>query len=463
MSPSGRHVALVANRSPLVAASTDNDIELIDVRTGKRSVVSNLDGSDAAPRFSPDGETLAWASMSRPGYESDKRVLRLASVDGDAGALISVDEPDLSVADFKFLPDGRSVVFTAQHQGRMGLWKLPLEGGSSAPAQLVGGGRVSSFAVAPDGRFLAFVMESAVSAPEIFRIDLGPRIAGTPLRLSAHNDELWGDLALGAVGELRFEGAGGDEVHAWVVEPPAPARPSGGAAPVLWLVHGGPQGAWLDDQHPRWNMQQFAALGYLVVAVNFHGSTGYGQPFTDSINRDWGGKPFEDLMLGIDAAAEAYPAADFDRVCALGGSYGGYMVNWMLGHASDRFRCFVSHAGVYDLKSMYGATEELWFPEWDLGGPFWENAELYERLSPSTYAAQFDTPTLVIHGQLDFRVPVTQGMQLFTALQRRGVPSRFLYYPDEGHWILTPANALLWWTTIEDWLEQWLESPAPAD
>ena len=455
LSPDGRHAALVVNRAPLVAASTDNDIEVVEIASGKRTVYSDGDGSDAAPRFDPRGEMLAWISMQRPGYESDKHALRLRSLDRRAGVLYAPDDPDLSISDFAFTPDGESIVFTAQRQGRMSLWHQLLGDSNEAPPKrLVEGGRVGSFDVSPDGKFVAFVLQSASSAPEIWRLDLA---GGETSRITSHNDTLMKELELGRVDEMWFDGAAGDRVHAWVIHPPASTMPAKGKVPVVWLVHGGPQGAWLDDQHPRWAMQQFAALGYYAVAVNFHGSTGYGQEFTDSINRDWGGKPYQDLLLGLEAAREKLPRADLNRVCAAGGSYGGYMVNWMLGHAGDKFRCYVSHAGVYDLRSMYGATEELWFPEWDLGGTFWTNPESYEKWSPSASAERFKTPTLVIHGQLDFRVPVTQGMQLFTALQRQGVASKFLYYPDEGHWVGSYPNAAQWWSEIEDWLATWLD------
>ncbi|RMG46057.1 MAG: S9 family peptidase [Acidobacteria bacterium] len=451
-SPDGGSVALVVNRSPLVAASTDNDIEIVELE-GARRTLSPGDGNDAAPRFGPDGRRIFWRSQPRPGYESDRAYLVAAPVGGGTPERL-FETPDLSVADFWLVPGGSEVLFTAQSRGRVNLYAVPARGGNVR--ELVRGGRIGSVAVAPTGAFAVFVRESLTEPPEIFRLDLG---SGATRRLTSLNTGWFGSLRLGRPDELWFEGAHQDRVHAWVLHPPGEPDPPSGKTPVIWLVHGGPQGAWLDGQHPRWNMQLFAAPGYHVVAVNFHGSTGYGQAFTDAIRRDWGGAPFEDLMAGLEAARRALPGADLDRVCAAGGSYGGYMVDWMLGHTGRRFRCFVSHAGVYDLVSMYGATEELWFPEWDLGGTPWEAPGDYLRWSPSSYADLFESPTLVIHGQLDFRVPVTQGMQLFTALQRRGVPSRFLYFPDEGHWVTHPANARLWWREVHDWLARWLGEP----
>jgi len=457
-SPDGRQAALVVNRSGFVAASTDNDIEIIDLTTAepKRRTISPGDGNDVAPRFAPDGRGLFWRSQPRAGYESDRAYLVAKPLD-TAGVVRLFERPDLSVADFWLAVGGKIALFLAQERGRMNLYTVPAGGGEVR--LLARGGRLGSVAVAPDGSFAVYVHESLTEAPELFRIDLP---GGGARPLTQINRELFAGLELGRPDELWFEGARGDRVHAWVIHPPGEHSSGGGKTPVIWLVHGGPQGAWLDGQHPRWNMQLFAAPGYHVVAVNFHGSTGYGQPFVDAIHHDWGGAPFEDLMRGLDAAAQALPRADFERVCAAGGSYGGYMVDWMLGHTGRRFRCFVSHAGVYDLRSMYGSTEELWFPEWDLGGPFWKAREDYERWSPSSYADRFATPTLVIHGQQDFRVPVTQGMQLFTALQRQGIPSKFLYFPDEGHWVLSPDNAFLWWDEIHAWFARWLGAASAA-
>jgi dipeptidyl aminopeptidase/acylaminoacyl peptidase len=243
-------------------------------------------------------------------------------------------------------------------------------------------------------------------------------------------------------------------VHGWVVRP-VDAR-EGRKYPVAFLIHGGPQGSFDDDFHYRWNPQVYAGAGYAVVTVDFHGSTGYGQAFTDSITGDWGGKPLEDLQKGLAAAVERFPFLDGERVCALGASYGGYMVNWIAGRWPGRFACLVNHDGLFDLRSMYYTTEELWFPEWELGGPYWANPESYEAHNPAAHVEEWRAPMLVIHGGLDFRVPETQGLAAFTALQRRGIPSRFLYFPEENHWVLSPANSLLWHETVLDWLERWI-------
>jgi dipeptidyl aminopeptidase/acylaminoacyl peptidase len=250
-----------------------------------------------------------------------------------------------------------------------------------------------------------------------------------------------------------WKGAENADVHGWLLKPPGfdPAK----RYPAVVLIHGGPQGAWGEAWSYRWNPQMFAARGYVVLMPNPRGSTGFGQKFVEDISRDWAGKVYTDIMNGVDMFA-ALPYVDATRMGAAGASYGGYMVNWILGH-SNRFKALVSHAGLYNLESMYGVTEELWFPEWELGGPPWENEELYARLSPHKSAKNFATPTLVSHGELDFRVPIGEAFQLFTALQRQGVPSRLLYFPDEGHWVLKPHNSKVWHQTVLDWLDRWLK------
>ena len=242
-----------------------------------------------------------------------------------------------------------------------------------------------------------------------------------------------------------------------------PARfDEGRTYPLAFLIHGGPQGSFGNHFHYRWNPQSYAAAGYAVVMVDFHGSVGYGQAFTDAIRGDWGGKPLEDLQQGLTAALERYDWMDGDNVCALGASYGGYMVNWIAGNWPDRFRCLVNHDGVFDMRSMYYSTEELWFPEWEHGGPYYANPDGHEKHNPARHVAQWRTPMLVIHGQQDHRVPLEQGLATFNALQRRGVPSRLLYFPDENHWVLKPHNSMQWHETVLGWLDTWLREPDPA-
>jgi dipeptidyl aminopeptidase/acylaminoacyl peptidase len=255
-----------------------------------------------------------------------------------------------------------------------------------------------------------------------------------------------------------FPGANNDKVQGFLVKPPN--FDASKKYPVKFLIHGGPQGAWGDDWSYRWNPELFAAptsstsSGYVVIMINFHGSTGYGQKFIDAINGDWGGAPFEDLMKGLDYAEKTYPFIDKDRECALGASYGGYAINWILGH-TDRFKCLVSHDGMFNAESAWGTTEELWFNDWEFKGTPYDNRASYQKWSPHQYAKNFKTPTLVIHGQRDYRLDVSEGFQLFTTLQMEGVPSKMLYFPDEGHWVLKPQNSQLWYKTVNDWVDQW--------
>jgi dipeptidyl aminopeptidase/acylaminoacyl peptidase len=304
-----------------------------------------------------------------------------------------------------------------------------------------------------------FVRNTANRPAELYKTAVKPGSVTTqtadPIALTHHNDRLLAELDLAPAEGFTFKGAGGDDVSGWLIKPPgfdAKKR-----YPVVFLIHGGPQGAWHDEWHNRWNYALFAAPGYAVVAVNPRGSTGYGQKFTDQISRDWTGRVYDDLMKGLDHALKTYPFLDSTRVAAAGGSYGGFMVNWIAGH-TDRFQALISHAGVFDLTSKYGTTEELWFPEWEFGGPPWEQPEHYRERSPSEYAAHFKTPTLVLHGALDFRVPDAQGLGMFTALRRRGVPSRYVFFPDEGHWIAKPANRVDWWREVHARLDRYLKS-----
>ena len=272
--------------------------------------------------------------------------------------------------------------------------------------------------------------------------------------VSTHmNDALLSQIDLQPLESFTFKGANDEEVQGFMVKPPGfdPNK----KYPLKFLIHGGPQGAWGNEWTYRWNAELFAATGnYVVVMINFHGSTGYGQKFTDSISGDWGGKPYVDLMKGLDYVEKTYPFIDKNREAALGASYGGYMANWILGH-TNRFKCIVSHDGMFNTESAYGTTEELWFPEWEFKGPPWKNRELYRKFSPHLFADKFKTPTLVVHGQNDYRLDVSEGFQLFTTLQRLKIPSKMLYFPDEGHWVLKPQNSRFWYKTVNDWVDQW--------
>jgi dipeptidyl aminopeptidase/acylaminoacyl peptidase len=276
----------------------------------------------------------------------------------------------------------------------------------------------------------------------------------TAQQISHMNDAVLARVAMQPVEPFWFAGAGGTKTQGFLLKPPNFDQSK--KYPVKFLIHGGPQGQWGDEWSYRWNAELFAADGYVVIMVNPRGSTGYGQAFIDGVNKDWGGAPYVDLMNGLDFAEKTYPFVDKNRECALGASYGGYMINWILGH-TNRFKCLVSHDGMFNTESAYGSTEELWFPEWEFGGTPWSNREGYRKWSPHLFAAQFKTPTLVVHGQLDYRLDVSEGFQLFTTLQRLNIPSKMLYFPDEGHWVLKPQNSQLWYKTVNGWVEQYLK------
>jgi dipeptidyl aminopeptidase/acylaminoacyl peptidase len=301
-----------------------------------------------------------------------------------------------------------------------------------------------------DGKYVVYTRMSVYAPTEIYRLSIAKDDG--PQQLTHVNDAVLSRIEMPDMGLFTFPGAKGDKVEGLLVKPPNfdPTK----KYPVKFLIHGGPQGAWGDDWSYRWNPELFAASGYVVIMINFHGSTGYGQKFIDAINGDWGGAPFEDLMKGLDYAEKTYPFIDKDRECALGASYGGYMANWILGH-TDRFKCIVSHDGMFNTFSAWGTTEELWFNNWEFQGTPYTNHDVYNKWSPRNSAKNFKTPTLVVHGQLDYRLDVSEGFQLFTTLQTMGVPSKMLYFPDEGHWVLKPQNSQLWYKTVNDWVDQW--------
>ena len=457
--PDGSAVVFTAREAGTTEPwSTDFDLYLApaDGSAPPRVLTGDNPAWDTQPSFSPDGRTLAYLAMERAGFEADRFriVLRPWGPGGPAGERRVLTEGwDRSPGGLAWAPDGETLYTTAGDVGEVALFAVDASDGSVR--ELVGGGHVRSPGVQRVGEAgehrIVFGRDTMASPVDLFSVDAE---GGDLRRLTEANRERLAGLAFGDYERFSFPGWNGETVHGWVVEPVG-AEP-GRKYPVAFLIHGGPQGSFGDDFHYRWNPQVYAGAGYAVVTVDFHGSTGYGQAFTDSITGDWGGKPLEDLQKGLAAALERYDFLDGERVCGLGASYGGYMVNWIAGRWPDRFDCLVNHDGIFDLRSMYYTTEELWFPEWEFGGPYWENPEAYEAHNPVVHVEEWRTPMLVIHGGLDFRVPETQGLATFTALQRRGVPSRLLHFPEENHWVLSPANSLLWHDTVLDWLERWI-------
>ena len=448
--PSGGELAVVYNPDADLAQSTNNDVFLIPAGGGSPVPVTTRKGNDHSPAFSPDGKAIAYLSMETPGFESDRQQLML--YDRAAGTHRSLTaDLDNSVHGFAWLPDGKGLVLQVEERGAYHLDRLDL--GSGARTRIVTGGVNSDIRVTGRGDRVVFLRHTATLPPAIFTVGLD----GTGLRqLSPQNRAALAALDLAPLDSIGFVGALGDSVHGWLLKPPGfePGR----KYPLIYIVHGGPQVAMLDAWSARWNYHMFASRGYAVAAVNFHGSPGWGQKFTNSISKHWGDYPFEDLMKGLDVVA-ALPWVDSTRMGAAGASYGGYMINWMQGH-TDRFKAMVSHDGIFNLASAQGATEELWFPNWEFGEGGVTNPEtraMLDRWSPHLHADKWKTPMLVIHGQQDFRLELGEGLQAFTALRVRNVPARFLYFPDEGHWVLKPRNRRLWWSTVLDWMDQYLK------
>jgi dipeptidyl aminopeptidase/acylaminoacyl peptidase len=452
ISPDGSEIAFVRNTSVPTMVGTGNDIWVVSANGGEPRLLTQSKANDISPLYSPDGRYIAYLAMQRAGFEADRTELIL--YDRSTQQRRSLTSPlDLSVDNFAWAADSKSIYFLAGDQINHSVFRVALNG---APVRITEGSYNSGLAVSRDGKTIVVAQQAVERPVELFVLDA----KGRTLRQLTHvNDDLLKQLALQPAESFWFTGAEGAKVQGFIVKPPN--FDASKKYPVVYLIHGGPQGVWANSWSYRWNPNMFAAPGYVVVAVNPRGSTGYGQKFTDEISGDWGGKAYTDLMNGIDYALATYPFADKDRVAAAGASYGGYMINWINGH-TNRFKALINHDGIFNTMSMYGSTEELWFPEWEFGGLPWEKPELYEKWNPARFAQNMRTPTLVVHGGLDYRVPLEQGLMTFTALRRQGVPARFLYFPDEGHWVLKPQNAFVWWDNMLGWLNTYLTSASSA-
>ena len=444
-SPDSKEIAFERNTDPVVATSTNNDIFVVSVTGGSAKRITENQGNDSQPLYSPDGRYLAYLQMKRAGFEADQKQFIL--YERATGKRTNLTEKfDYSLNDVAWSQDSKFVYFNADDKGNESLFRITVA--TQKIELIVGAGYTHSIRVLPDGRSIVAAREAINQPVELYRIDAETK---NLTKLTSVNDKRLSGIEMNAKEDFWFKGAGGTPIHGFMVKPPS--FDASKKYPMILLIHGGPQGQWGDQFHYRWSAQMFASRGYVAVLINPRGSTGYGQRLTDEISKDWGGKPYTDLMAGVDYVLKTYTFIDGSRVAAAGASYGGYMINWILGH-TNRFRCLVSHDGVFNTKSMYGTTEELWFPEWEFGGTPYQKPELYEKWSPLTYARNFKTPTLVVHGQLDYRLDVSEGFQLFTALQRQGVKSRMLYFPDEGHFVAKPANAELWYKTVLDWMDE---------
>jgi dipeptidyl aminopeptidase/acylaminoacyl peptidase len=454
----GNLVAFAAKDVGRQAAwQTNSDIFLVDTspavagRKRPENVTADNKAWDGNPTFSPDGRSLAFLSMARPQYESDRTRIVVLDV-GAKKRRILTEAWDRSPGELAWSRDGKTLFTSADHIGHHALFAVDASTGKET--LLVDKGTNQSVVVAGDRLFFT---KDTLNAPAELH---SARFDGSDVKQHSHlNDARVAGIAFGAAEQFSFTGAHGDTVHGFAMKP---ANFNGkGKVPVAFLIHGGPQGSFGDHFHYRWNPQAFAGHGYAVVFIDFHGSTGYGQKFTDAINGDWGGAPYEDLMKGLDAAIQKYPWMDGSRVAALGASYGGFMINWINGH-TDRFKALVCHDGNLDERLAYFDTEELWFPEWEHGGLPWEKPDGYTKHNPIDFVKNWKTPTLVIHGAQDFRVVDTQGMSTFTALRRKGVPARFLWFPEENHWVLRPQNSQRWHAEVLSWLDRYTGHTPPS-
>ena len=449
VSPDGQEVCYSMNADAVPATSTNSDLYVVSIAGGQSRKITITPGGDSNPRYSPDGKYLAWRAQLRGGYESDR--WRLLTLERSSGRVANLTESlDRWINSFTWAPDSGSLFFTTTDRGRQAIQVIPLAGGAVRMAAS-GESELDDMQLTRNGKTMVYTQQSGVAPVEIYR---AASTGGAPVALTHLNEQTLNDYQMTALEEFWVDGANGTKVQSFVVKPPnfVPTR----KYPVLMLIHGGPQGFWGHAWTYRWNAQIFAAAGYVVVMPNPRGSTGYGQKFVDEINDDWGGRAFDDIMAVADHIVSDIPYADGSKMTAAGGSYGGYMVDWILGH-TQRFKALISHAGVYNLTSEFGATEELWFPLWEYGGNPWDHPEEYAKWSPNNFAKDFHTPTLVIHGEQDFRVPYNQGLELFTALQLQKVPSKLLVFPDEGHWVLKPQNSVFWYKTFIDWLDSWVK------
>jgi len=450
VSPDGQSVVVAMHGDSVVADNTNVDLYLIGPGAPMGRRITNNQGADNTPRFAPDAKSLAYLSMERAGFEADRLRLMLVGWPVAAPVVDATAGWNLSVGSYTWCPNSKCIYAVVEERGRDNLYRIDIPGFKRT--RVVTGGVNTNVAVGADSRTLAYLHQSNTEPPEVW-------LAGKPL--SRHNDSALATLDLPPLEEFGFVGALGDSVFGWLQKPPGFA--AGRRYPLVYLIHGGPQGAWLDSWGARWNVQMFASRGFVVAAVNFHGSTGYGQKFTDAISRHWGDYPYEDLMKGLDVVARL-PYVDSTRMGAAGASYGGYMVYWIAGH-TDRFKVLVDHDGVFNTVSMAGTTEELWFTDWEFGGNPYAlkdslsvaNRDLYRQWNPLNFVEHWRTPMLIVHSQLDYRVDLSEGYQAFTAAKRMGVPAKFLYFPDEGHWVLRPRNRRIWWGTVLDWLEGYLK------
>ncbi|MDV3257588.1 MAG: S9 family peptidase [Sphingomonas sp.] len=449
VSPDGKTVYFALREAGRIEPTSTN-LDIFSVPADGSAQPTNLtagnDGTDNQPSLSPDGRTLAWLSMARPGYESDRNVIKL--LDLESGKVRELTAGwDRSPGSLQWSRDGRSLIVDAGDVMENPLFRVDVASGRVT--KLTESGTAHAAVPLADGS-IVYAMNSLKAPDDLYLLDR----KGTTRRLTDVNHALLAELDPIKFEKFSFAGANDDRVWGFTLKPQTHV----GKLPIAFVVHGGPQGSFGNGWSYRWNPRLLSSPGYAVVSVDFHGSTAYGQQFTDSITRAWGGKPLEDLQKGLAFATANDPSLDGSNACALGASYGGYMMNWIAGQWPDRFKCLVQHDGVFDARAMAYETEELWFDEWEHGGKtYYEDPAEFERWNPVNHVAKWKTPMLVITGEKDFRIPYTQGLASFTALQRRNIPSRLLVFPDENHWVLKPQNSIQWHNEVFAWLDRWLK------
>ena len=450
-SPDGKEICFTAVPDKVEALSTNGELFVVSVSGGEAKKITTNPGFDGNPVYSPDGKYIAYHAQLTAGYEADR--WRLMLYDRKTNKATDLTEKfDRSVQDLAWSPDSKTIFFSAENETLSPIYAVSASAGAE-PRKIVTEGSNSGLSLSGDGKWLAFERTTLTMPAEVF---VASADGSNAKQITHQNDALLAKLDMNAPETFWFEGAGGSKVQAMILRPPN--FQASKKYPLLVLLHGGPQTMWTNAWGYRWNAQVFAAPGYVTLMINRHGSTGYGQKFTDEIAGDWGGEAYIDVMKSVDYTLATYKFVDGSRMAAAGGSYGGFMADWIATH-SGRFKAIISHAGVYDQASMY-ATEELWFPEHDMQGTPWSNPESYKKWSPSSFAGdlgKYKTPTLVVAGENDFRVPYTQSLEFFNTLQREGVPSKLVVFPDEGHWVLKPQNSEFWYKTFLDWLAIYLK------
>lgn len=443
-SPDGKEVAFVKNTDEIVAMSTNNDIFVVDLETMEERRITTNRARDAEPHYSPDGRYIAYVAMARAGFEADQHVIHLYDRQSGEHKALS-DDFKYDADDLVWSSDSKRIYFLSSVEGAKSIHSITLKGKVKRHTDTY---TDKNLQLDPTGKYLVFTREATHAPADIYKLDLKSEAI---TQVTKVNEDVLAELEMNPWESFSFKSENGADVQGFVIKPPG--FDASKKYPMIYLIHGGPQGMWGNLFHYRWNAQMFAAPGNVVVMVNPHGSKGYGQPFCDAVSRDWGGLPYRDLMKGVNVALQEFPFIDGERMSAAGASYGGYMINWIAGQ-NHPFKALISHNGVFNMPSMAFATEELWFSEWEFGGTYYDNPELYEKWSPHHHVSKFSAPMLVIHSEKDFRVPINQGIELFTAHRRRGLESQWLYFPDEDHFVSKPHNARMWWRTVLNWADE---------